>query len=99
MTGKRFLKAHNLQPSMSRCGNCRDNAVEENSFQLLKKAHLPRDRRYPQDARQDVSDYSKMFYHPKRSYSMIKRPSQMSKISVTIYAMRQFLLGAKVAWS
>jgi len=31
-----FLKAHNLQQSMSRRGNCHDNAVAENFFQLLK---------------------------------------------------------------
>ena len=29
-----FLKAHNLQPSMSRRGNCHDNAVAESFFQL-----------------------------------------------------------------
>ena len=28
-----FLKAHNLQPSMSRRGNCHDNAVAESFFQ------------------------------------------------------------------
>jgi len=31
-----FLKAHNLQPSMCRRGNCHDNAVAESFFKLLK---------------------------------------------------------------
>ena len=31
-----FLKAHNLSCSMSRRGNCHDNAVAESFFQLLK---------------------------------------------------------------
>ena len=32
-----FLEDHNLQASMSRRGNCRDNAVAESFFSLLKK--------------------------------------------------------------
>jgi putative transposase len=31
-----FLKAHNLQPSMSRRGNCHDNAVAESFFSVVK---------------------------------------------------------------
>ena len=30
-----FLKTHNLEASMSRRGNCYDNAVAESFFQLL----------------------------------------------------------------
>jgi putative transposase len=33
-----FLKAHNLGQSMSRRGNCNDNAVAESFFQLLKRS-------------------------------------------------------------
>ena len=32
-----FLEDHNLQASMSRRGNCHDNAVAESFFSLLKK--------------------------------------------------------------
>ena len=36
-----FLKAHGLVPSMSRRGNCYDNAVAESFFQLLKRPVAP----------------------------------------------------------
>jgi putative transposase len=32
-----FMKEHNLAPSMSRRGNCHDNAVAESFFATLKK--------------------------------------------------------------
>jgi putative transposase len=34
---QRFCKTHNLQTSMSRRGNCWDNAVAESFFSSLKK--------------------------------------------------------------
>ena len=37
-----FLKAHNLEQSMSRRGNCHDNAVAESFFQLLKRERIRR---------------------------------------------------------
>tara|TARA_Y100000296_G_scaffold84505_1_gene117992 strand:+ start:448 stop:672 length:225 start_codon:yes stop_codon:yes gene_type:complete len=33
-----FLTEHNLKASMSRRGNCHDNAVAESFFQLLKES-------------------------------------------------------------
>ncbi len=41
-----FLHQHNLEPSMSRRGNCHDNAVVESFFQLLKRERVRR-RTYP----------------------------------------------------
>jgi putative transposase len=42
-----FLKVHNLEQSMSRRGNCHDNAVAESFFQLLKRpADSSSDLRY-----------------------------------------------------
>jgi len=38
---KRFCAAHNLEPSMSRRGNCWDNAVAESFFSSLKKETHP----------------------------------------------------------
>ena len=35
-----FLKDHDLQPSMSRRGNCHDNAVAESFFNLLKRDRI-----------------------------------------------------------
>lgn len=65
-----FLKAHNLVGSMSRRGNCHDNAVAESFFQLLKRERIRR-RTYStrEDARQDVFDYIEMFYNPVRRHS------------------------------
>jgi putative transposase len=37
-----FLQAHNSQPSMSRRGNCHDNAIAESFFQLLKRKRIRR---------------------------------------------------------
>lgn len=37
---KRFCAAHNLEPSMSRRGNCWGNAVAEFFFSSLKKERL-----------------------------------------------------------
>jgi len=64
-----FLKAHRLVPSMSRRGNCHDNAVAESFFQLLKRERIKR-RTYPDraQARADVFDYIEMFYNPKRRH-------------------------------
>src|SRR5690606_19310820 len=64
-----FLKANNLLGSMSRRGNCHDNAVAESFFQLLKRERIKR-KIYSarQDARADVFDYIEMFYNPKRRH-------------------------------
>jgi len=64
-----FLKAHNLEASMSRRGNCHDNAVAESFFQLLKRERIRR-KVYTtrEDARRDVFDYIEFFYNPKRKH-------------------------------
>lgn len=65
-----FLHQHDLEPSMSRRGNCHDNAVAESFFQLLKRERIRR-RTYPtrDDARRDVFDYIELFYNPKRKHT------------------------------
>ena len=64
-----FLKVNNLIASMSRRGNCHDNAVAESFFQLLKRERIKR-RIYTtrEDARGDVFDYIEMFYNSKRRH-------------------------------
>ncbi|NVZ41538.1 IS3 family transposase [Pseudomonas sp. 21615526] len=64
-----FLKANNLVASMSRRGNCHDNAVAESFFQLLKRERIKR-KIYTtrEDARSDVFDYIEMFYNVKRRH-------------------------------
>ena len=65
-----FLQQHNLDASMSRRGNCHDNAVAESFFQLLKRERIRR-KTYAtrDDARQDVFEYIEMFYNPKRKHT------------------------------
>ena len=65
-----FLRQHNLEHSMSRRGNCHDNAVAESFFNLLKRERSRR-RAYKtkEDARSDVFDYIEMFYNPKRKHA------------------------------
>ncbi|WP_349255292.1 IS3 family transposase [Dokdonella sp.] len=61
-----FLKAHGIVCSMSRRGNCHDNAVAESFFQLLKRERIKRRTYLTRDAaRSDVFDYIEMFYNPK----------------------------------
>ena len=64
-----FLKAHHMVPSMSRRGNCHDNAVVESFFSALKKERIKR-RIYPNraTATSDVFDYIEMFYNPIRRH-------------------------------
>jgi putative transposase len=64
-----FLKDNNLEASMSRRGNCHDNAVAESFFSLLKKERV-RNRTYQtrSDARSEIFDYIECFYNPKRHH-------------------------------
>lgn len=65
-----FLKHHNLEPSMSRRGNCHDNAVAESFFNLLKRERIRRKVYQTRaEARQDVFDYIEMFYNPTRKHA------------------------------
>lgn len=66
---QKFLDDHNLEASMSRRGNCHDNAVAESFFHLLKRERIKR-RTYAtrKDARQNVFDYIEMYYNPKRKH-------------------------------
>lgn len=65
-----FLAQHNLEPSMSRRGNCHDNAVAESFFQLLKRERIRRRTYLTRDAaRQEVFEYIEMFYNPKRKHT------------------------------
>jgi putative transposase len=64
-----FLKDNNLEASMSRRGNCHDNAVAESFFSLLRKERV-RNRTYKtrSDARSEIFDYIECFYNPKRHH-------------------------------
>jgi len=67
---REFLTDHNLEARMSWRGSCYDNAVAESFFHLLKTERI-RKKTYKtrQEARQDVFDYIKLFYNPKRRHA------------------------------
>ena len=64
-----FLDDNNLEISMSRRGNCHDNAVAESFFSLLKAERIKRKiykTRF--EARSDIFNYIELFYNPKRHH-------------------------------
>lgn len=64
-----FLSAHGIVCSMSRRGNCHDNAVAESFFQLLKRERIQRKiYRTREHARSDMFDYIELFYNSKRRH-------------------------------
>jgi len=66
---QKFIKDHELVCSMSRRGNCHDNAVAESFFQLLKRERIKRKIYATRDeARADVFDYIELFYNSRRRH-------------------------------
>ncbi|EPE2652581.1 IS3 family transposase [Vibrio fluvialis] len=67
---RKLLESFNIQQSMSRRGNCHDNAVAESFFSNLKKEKV-RGRQYKTraEARLDIFNYIEMFYNPKRRHT------------------------------
>lgn len=64
-----FLKDHGIVCSMSRRGNCYDNAVIESFHQLIKRERIRRKIYVTRAAaRSDVFDYIELFYNPKRRH-------------------------------
>lgn len=76
----RFFKDHRLIPSMSRRGNCFDNAVAESFFSSLKKERIRRRiYRSRAEARADVFDYIEVFYN------RIRRHSHLGQLSPHVF--------------
>jgi len=65
-----FLKENNLRPSMSRRGNCHDNAVAESFFATIKK-RIVRKKIYStrNDAKAEIFNFIEMFYNPIKRHS------------------------------
>ena len=65
-------EALGFKPSMSRRGNCWDNAVAESFFGSLKKERVRKKIYQTMDeARNDLFDYIEMFYNPRRRHSYL----------------------------
>lgn len=79
---RRLLKKHGFIGSMSRKGNCWDNAVAESFFGSLKQERVQwRHYQTRLAAQQDVLNYIAMFYNSKRLHSHLgyKSPAQYER--------------------
>jgi putative transposase len=66
------LRAHGIECSMSRRGNCWDNAAMESFFSSLKTERTSRKNYATRDeARADVFDYIERFYNARRQHSTL----------------------------
>ena len=75
----RWCKDNRLVPSMSRRGNCYDNAVAESFFSSLKKEQIKR-RIYATrtEAKSDIFDYIEGFYNRTRRHSHLGQLSPLA---------------------
>ena len=65
-----LLQLHGMVSSMSRSGNCLDNAVAESFFNTLKKECLMNWRDMSAvEVKHDIVDYIEMFYNSQRLHS------------------------------
>jgi putative transposase len=69
---RRVLERHGIAQSMSRRGNCLDNAPMESFFASLKKEHVHHARfRTRAEARAAVFEYVEIFYNRRRLHSAL----------------------------
>ena len=75
---QQLLAEHGVICSMSRSGNCWDNAAMESFFSTLKTERTSRKvYRTRDEARADVFDYVERFYNPRRRHSTLGYLSPM----------------------
>jgi len=69
---QRLLAEHGIECSMSRRGDCWDNAAMESFFSSMKAERVDRKTyRNRDEARADVFDYIERFYNPRRRHSSL----------------------------
>jgi putative transposase len=84
----RFCQTHGLLPSMSRRGNCYDNAAVESFFGSLKKEKIRRHMfKTREAARAAIFDYIEVFYNRAR------RHQHLGNISPTAYEEQMAVSG------
>ncbi len=82
---RKFLSDHNLEASMSRRGNCHDNAVAESFFSLLKTERIKKKIfKTRSEARAEIFNYIELFYNP------VRRHGNNDGISPMEYEKRYF---------
>jgi transposase InsO family protein len=84
---RRLLAANGMISSMSRSGNCLDNAVAERFFRTLKNECLVNWKDMTvEEVRQDIVEYIEMFYNSERlhSYNGYCSPNDFEKRELTL---------------
>ena len=84
---QRLLSDQGITCSMSRRGDCWDNAAVESFFSTLKEERLNRKRyRTRDEGRADVFDYIERFYNPRRRHSTLGQlsPDQFERTRATL---------------
>jgi transposase InsO family protein len=79
---RRLLKAHGIEGSMSRKGDCWDNAPVESFFGTLKLERIHwRSYQSREEARADIVEYITMFYNSRRLHSYLgyQSPDQFER--------------------
>ena len=67
-----LLREHNITCSMSRKGNCWDNAMMESFFATLKKERVHHESYATrEEARQSIFEYIELFYNTRRRHSAL----------------------------
>ena len=82
---KAILKAHDMIQSMSRKGNCHDNAVAESFFSNLKNELIYHQNFANRDeARSAIFDYIEVFYNQQRTHQTLgyKTPNEYEMMDV-----------------
>lgn len=80
---KKLLNKNGIIQSMSRKGNCYDNAVAESFFHTLKTEHINFEKYESREqAKMSIFDYIEIFYNRKRLHSTLgyKTPVEFEKI-------------------
>ena len=84
---KALLKRYKLIGSMSRKGNCWDNAVAENFFGIIKKEYISQVKFITRNqAKLGIFDYIEAWYNPQRIHSKLGylSPSEFEKSSINL---------------
>jgi len=76
---RQMLQSHGIQPSMSRSGNCYDNAVMESFFKTLKTELIYHEHYTThQEAQRSLHQYIEIFYNRQRLHSALDYQSPVS---------------------
>ena len=79
---RKILKDHQVEASMSRKGDCYDNAVAESFFSTLKRELVHHERyKSREEAKQSLFEYIEVFYNRGRRHSTLgyRSPEEFEK--------------------